>query len=520
MILSDSAPAGRDMRVRPGPRLWLMRGLWLAGAALGIAVLVAGILDMQPSSLGLESPGPVPLGQALSYGYYQVLSSLGVDLLFAAVFLAVGVVIVWRRSADGYTLAVSLGLILYGITGTLAVQNLQGGEGIWSWLALALNLISTASVPVLAYAFPDGRFIPRWTRWLAALWGLLAIAGTLVPALNPHTWPPPYLYALMLLGLATAIAAQVYRYRHVSTPAQQQQTKWVIFGFAAATLGFAAVSGLMWLTPWLRGVAFLQFLYAHWSFYLSQLIVPVCIGLSVLRYRLWDIDLVINRTAVYTIAGALVVALFYFLSQAGDRAVNAVFGKTSAAAPLASALVSAMVFSPLKERTQKTIDRRFYREKVDLQTAFADFSHQIRRITEVDGLLQTLVNTVSELLHVKSGAVYISENEDGFRLVAQATATAQRPAWVPDPATLRKLEMGLDVSQPEDGVFPLLIPLTLPPAARAGNSPWKRWIGVLALGPRLSGRGFSREDCTLLLTLADQVGTAVYVALTVHRNEK
>jgi hypothetical protein len=521
MTPSSSAPsAARDAPARRGASPWLARALWLAGVILGCAVLVVAILHMRPSSFGLEPPGRVPLLESVNYGYYQVILSQAMDILFVAVFMAVGLVIAWRRSSDGYTLAVSLALILYGITSTLAVQVLQQAESGWGWLAHFLSMASTASVPILAYLFPDGRFVPRWTRWLALLWGTLGLAATFVRTLDPYTWPPWYLYAFMLLGLGTAIGAQVYRYRRVSTPTQQQQTKWVVFGFAAAMLGFAAVSGLLWLTPWARGVAFLQFLYAHWSLYLSQLIVPVCIGFSVMRYRLWDIDLVINRTVVYTITVGLVVTLFWLLSNAGDLAVKAIFGQTSALAPLGSLLVSAMVFSPLQERTQTYVDRRFYREKVDLQTAFADFFHDIRRFTDVDSLLHSLVDTVGNLLHVEQSAVYVSEGGSSFRLAAaRALPGAQLQEWTPAAEALHKLEMGLGVAQADDRVFPLLIPLSLPPAARAGNPDWERWLGVLALGPRLSGRGFSREDRALLLTLADQVGTAVYVALTLQQKQ-
>jgi hypothetical protein len=445
-----------------------------------------------------------------------VILSLAMDIVFAAVFVVIGLVIAWRRSSDGYTLAVSLGLILYGITSTLAAQVLQQAESGWGWLAHFLSMASTASVPILAYMFPDGRFVPRWTRWLALLWGALGLAATFIRALDPYTWAPWYSYAFLLLGLGTAIGAQIYRYRRVSTPAQQQQTKWVVFGFAAAMIGFAAVSGLLWFTPWLRGVAFLQFLYAHWSFFLSQIIVPVCIGLSVMRYRLWDIDLVINRTLVYTITVALVVTLFYVLANASDRMVQAVLGESSVLGPLASLLVSAMVFSPLQERTQTYVDRRFYRERVNLQAAFADFSHEIRRFADVDSLLRTLVNTVASLLHVEHSVVYVSERGSSFKVAAQSLPTAQLQEWAPPAEALRKLEMGQDVAQDNDHLFPLLIPLSLPPAARGSTADWAKWLGVLALGPRQSGRGFSREDRTLLLTLADQVGTAVYVALTLQ----
>ena len=511
---ATGAPAGR------APVLWLARAVWAAGVVLGCAVLVVGILNMQPSSYGLESPGPVPLLESVNYGYYQVLLSLAMDTLFAAVFLVVGLVIAWRRSRDGYALAVSLALVLYGVTSTLAAQILDQSQPGWGWLAHFLSMASTASVPILAYMFPDGKFVPRWTRWLALLWAVLGLAATFIRTLDPYTWAPWYSYTFLLLGLGTAIGAQIYRYRRVSTLEQKQQTKWVVFGFAAAMLGFAAVSGLLWLTPWAGGVAFLQFLSAHWSFYLSQLIVPVCIGLSVMRYRLWDIDLVINRTLVYTITVALLITLFYVLANTGDRVVKAVFGESSALAPLASLLVSAMVFSPLQERTQTLVDRRFYREKVDLHCAFADFSHEIRRLTDADGLMHALVNTVANLLHVERSAVYVSAAGEGLKLAAaQAEPTSELQGWTPAAEALRKLEMGLVVAQAEDRVFTLLIPMNLPPAARASNAAWAKWLAVLALGPRLSGRGFSREDHALLLTLADQVGTAVYVALTLQQKQ-
>jgi hypothetical protein len=521
MIRFGSAPAtASDAQARPAWSTWLARALWLVGAVLGCAVLVVAILNMRPSSFGLERPGLVPLLESVNYAYYQVILCQAMDILFAAAFVAVGLLIAWRRSSDAYALAVSWALVMYGVTGALSTQILQQAEGGWGWIAHFLSMASTASVPILAYMFPDGKFVPRWTRWLALLWGALALAATFFRGLDPYTWAPWYSYTFLLLGLGSAIVAEVYRYRRVSTPAQQQQTKWVVFGFAGAMMGFAAVSALLWLTPWARGVAFLQFLYAHWSFYLSQLIVPVCIGFSIMRYRLWDIDLVINRTVVYTTTIALVMALFYVLANASDRIVKAILGESSVLAPIASAIISAMVFSPLQERTQTVVDRRFYREKVDLQSAFARFSHEIRRMTNVDDLLHALVSTVTGLLHVQYGAVYVSTGQGVFKLAtAQDLPATQVQDWTPASEAPHKLEMGLPVPQGDGCPFPLLIPLTLPSATQTGNPNGSKWLGVLALGPRLSGRGFSSEDRTLLLTLAEQVGIAVYVALMMSQRQ-
>jgi len=532
MTVLDSPPAPPSATtVSPsaagGGLVWLARALWLGVTALAVAVFAAAVARLVPPIVGLKPLNPLGWRDLFGTEYFRWAFLIAIDIVFVLVFSAVGLAIALRRSNDWFTLAVSLALILYGITATVSVNSLWRAETGWSAIANALEVASTASVPVLCYLFPDGRFVPRWTRWLALFWAAWAGGAVFVPLLNPYNWAPIYLYLFFLLGLASGLAAQIHRYRRVSAPPQRQQTKWVVYGFAAAMLGFAAVSAVFWFALSGNTISLLRYLYQMSAFYLSQIIVPVCIGFSVLRYRLWDIDLVINRTIVYTIAVGLIGLLFFVTSKVSNTFLESAIGKSSTLTSLASAVISAVLFSPLKERTQNLVDRRFYREKVDLQTAFAEFAHDIRRIADEGALLHMLVSHVSELLHVVYGAIFTLDNAGQFALAAAQDLPTDLGAWTPGEAAQQQLHLGMVVARQDDPVFPLTVPLSLPPAARGVPTPGAQadpavsgLVAALALGPRKSGAGYSRDDRALLLTLADQVGTSIYVARTLEQKSR
>ncbi len=195
-----------------GRALWMARAAWLVVALLALTVFAVGVAAMLPSALGLEAPDAASVGEWLGSTYGQWWLLIALDMLLALAFVGVGVVIVLRRSVDWFVLAVSSALMLYGVTTTAAVNRLWYDSTPWVALVNWLQLASTASVPVLAYLFPDGRFVPRWTRWLALLWGVWAIAAATLPALNPYRWPPAWLVAFFVLGLATGLAALLAAY--------------------------------------------------------------------------------------------------------------------------------------------------------------------------------------------------------------------------------------------------------------------------------------------------------------------
>ena len=310
------------------------------------------------------------------------LDLLGVlaSITAALVCLTLAVVLFWRRSNDWMVVFVSSYLLLYG---TIMAGPLEWAEGFYpAWPTLAVDvvqplLLTTPTVALIAL-FPDGRLVPHWTRWLILLSMLLAVANLMLP--------PVYWGVFMVLIVTGAIYAQAYRYRRVSTPTGRQQTKWVVFGFASwwtliLMLGVPYTieqrlppgSSLPWWT--LVSSAF---------WWLSLTIVPFSLSVAVLRYRLYDIDVVINRTLVY---GSLTVmlGLVYFGSVASlQYAFRALTGHE--ALPqltiVVSTLVIAALFDPLRRRIQAFIDRRFYRRKYDARKTLDDFSARLRDETD------------------------------------------------------------------------------------------------------------------------------------------
>jgi hypothetical protein len=211
----------------------------------------------------------------------------------------VAAVLIWRRSNDGMALLVALTLILAPMAFTPVLHVLPSRTGVLQGPAGILSTASSLTILLLLVLFPSGRFVPRWL-WIPSLVLTQTPVGDVLPG-------PKEIGALLDLGLILCIgASQIYRYRRVSTPVQRQQTKWVIYGF----LLLIGVNQLFWqpyiLIPALHQPDSLYLLLDYPDDFFVISIVVVSFSVAILRYRLWDIDLLINRTLVY---GSLTVIL-------------------------------------------------------------------------------------------------------------------------------------------------------------------------------------------------------------------
>ena len=146
---------------------------------------------------------------------------------------------------------------------------------------------------ILVALFPNGRFAPRWMGWLLLGICLIDLPANLFPTM-PFSGPIEAVFALS--GFPLVAASMIYRYRRVSTPVERQQTKWVVFGVTLVFFTF-----MLWLIPQivlfssLSQPGSLYDLIGHPLFLISTLAIPICIGIAILRYRLWDIDVLINK---------------------------------------------------------------------------------------------------------------------------------------------------------------------------------------------------------------------------------
>ena len=255
------------------------------------------------------------------------------------VYYAIAAVIFLRRSSDRMALFCSFTLVLFGgivfsstLPDTLAVQSQVG-----YWLYGILFTLAQSSLLVFLLLFPNGRFTPRWSRWL-----ILPILGYWVyDFLSNHIYdqafnPGTLVFFVILLS---PLAAQIYRYRRVSAPRERQQTKWVVFGFAIALIGFVLwlTAGNLILPPQALQSNVIAVLVAQTGFALFLLLIPISIAIAILRSRLYDIDVIINRTLVYGSLTAI-LALIYVGGVIGAQAIINAFAQRPNERPRRSSL--------------------------------------------------------------------------------------------------------------------------------------------------------------------------------------
>ena len=251
--------------------------------------------------------------------------------------------------------------------------------------------------------------MPRWTCWVAFGFAVLFVSITFFPGAlsNTSIWLSLLFISLPIVVLGSVVYAQVYRYRRVSTPIEQQQTKWIVYGTSVALLGFLLLGYL--LQVFLKQLFSVQSLdllpsvILITSIYLLLLLIPLSIAVAILRYRLWDIDILINRTLVY---GSLTVilALVYFIGVFALQAILSVFtghlssGAQSPIVIVASTLGIAALFQPLRRRLQALIDRRFYRSKYNAARTLAAFSKTLSNEVDLNQLREDLLAVVQETM--------------------------------------------------------------------------------------------------------------------------
>ena len=402
-----------------GRWLVLARGAWVAVALLTLGVFVSGI----PSEFArLRTPCSGTIGcvwtPRLTAHNTRELGELGlsvdlfaayfvaIEIAFVAVSAAIGAAIFWRRSDDRMALLVSLMLITLGAALTVPYPLLDLPL-IWKASAQTVSFVGSASTILFLYLFPDGHFVPRWTRWLAmaGIWGLVPVTFFYEPLLRFINPLSIVAWALAASITGTILFAQVYRYRRMSDPSLRQQTKWAVFGIVAALGGGFAILLLDLVVP--SGV--LASLVGTTAFFLFALLIPVSIAVAVLRYHLYSIDLLINRTLVYGSLSAS-LALVYF---GGVTATQAIFRTLTGQeqqpqlAIVISTLVIAALFNPLRRRIQSFIDRRFYRRKYDARKTLEAFSAKLRDETDLNMLSDDLLGVVRDTMQPKHLSLWL-----------------------------------------------------------------------------------------------------------------
>ena len=396
-----------------GYKLILARTAWIVITAMA---LVLWIVDIPPGYAQYLTVCTQAFcqNQLATPEMVRSLYSAGLSLQFYALYIttlsvvfmllcfAIGVIIAWRKSDDWMALLVSLTLIILGSTIAIDYQQLASIYPITQVPGDLLQFLFPTLPFLVVFLFPNGRFVPRWTRWVTLLIILFTIGGRFFPAspLNTQNLPDTVNIVLVLLLFVTVLFAQIYRYVRVSTIIERQQTKWVILGIVATFIYFIALDILSTFNPEITQARSLGFLLPEASYLLAFMIVPLAIAFSILRYRLWDIDLLINRTLVYTTLTAILALIYFGCVVLLQHLVNGVTGQAgqSPLVIVASTLAIAALFSPLRRRIQKIIDKRFYRRQYDAAKVIETFSDTLRNEMDLSTLSEHLVAVVEETM--------------------------------------------------------------------------------------------------------------------------
>lgn len=421
---------------------------------------------------------------------------IALSLLKFFTFSTLGILLYLKRPNNGFALYVSGLMMLSGtFYGFASIFPTVAGLGVFDSLVrfgIAIGIFT------LAYLFPDGHFVPRWSKWIVIVWIVvfpLALLVTLFLLQAPRSFVENYLWlefaALIILVAALVglclglVGAQIYRYRFVSSPTERQQSKW----FAIAVLFYVAelimVTVLpffypLLVSPTVTGLAFAVL--RDIANTVAWVVLPLGIAVAILRYRLWEVDLLINRTLVYVPLTAILAGVFAVASTLTEKTFVAFAtqpaSQTPEAATVLTTLVVVAVFEPLKKRISDFVDKHF-QELPDPLKALKTYRTQVEMVL---GVLDA-------------------------QAVARNTLTAIAKAY---DATSAALFWGQD-----DSVKPLYVfgvwsgdcHLRVPLVQEDGTV-----LGRIELGARRKGREFTDEDRRLLEQNLDLVERALVLA--------
>jgi len=385
---------------------------WLAWSlvTLSVVLLVGGIALARTAGSGAAVE--------LTYGSEAELDSAVLNLATVLTFSVVGAIIASRhpRNAIGWIfcgmgLVVGLNVLAHGYveswlasgSGMRSLALTAAWFGSWAWILLVY--VPTSFMLLL---FPDGRLpSPRWrpVAWCAVFGSIGFVVGVATEAgplgdfpqiANPYGFDSPVLGVVAIAagivtgGSMVASAVSVIVRMRRAGSVERQQIKWLAYG-GAMVVGAIFVGG---------GIAIWKGDFGIGVIAIALLGLPIFTGVAMARYRLYDIDIVINRTLVY---GSLtgILALVYFGGVTATQAIFQAFtgqGEFPQLAIVASTLVIAALFNPLRKRIQSFIDRRFYRRKFDAAKTLAAYSTKLRDETDLEALNSELVGVVRETM--------------------------------------------------------------------------------------------------------------------------
>lgn len=403
-----------------GRALALARSLWLV---VCVTATLTFLIALPFRWIQLTHPSLTNLSNLIALGIaptFFAAYSIFWEIVIAVPFAVVGFIIFKRCGDERIALLTSLFLVVFGVgsgTFTPTILALLGIHPALDFLQQSFGALSWITFAWFFYLFPTGRFVPGWTRWLALLWTLICMVWNYLPdsLWNPLNWTG-WLFGLLVGSFwASCLFSQVYRYRRVSNEIERQQTRWIVFAVALIMIVMSLFSIIGVFVPGYDLMGQEQpnpqaFAYMFWQMPLSPVMsaLPIAIAFSIMRHRLWNIDLLINRALVYGALTTFIIAL-YVLVVGGLGALFQSSGNFFFSLLATGAI--ALIVNPLRLRLQQLVNRLMYGERDDPYKVLSQLSQHLESTQTPDSILSTIVETIAQTLKLPYAAILLADEK-------------------------------------------------------------------------------------------------------------
>ncbi len=487
------------------PSIRVARLLWLTVAVVSLATAAAAFVALidRGATTGRIDSGPLSVkpelvSELVGLGILSdaaiTAGDLTIRLVGFALFAGIALVLAWRGGQDPVRLLFSAVLLLLAASLFAPLATLARAEPGLAWLTSTVGIL-TPTAPelwrslaglgllLLLCIFPDGRFVPRWSAVVVAVLAAHACLWAAFPDsfLSPREWPGPMEAAWLLALPAAGLAAQAWRYAH-ATAEIRRQTRLVVLALTTVVAAFAVlavfdpeleqgVGELVVTTPRLQALYELQLLLVLTA---ALFLFPISIAVSVLRYRLLDIDIVVNRAVIYGLLAGFIGAVYIAVVVVVGAVVGS-SGEPNAALVILTLAIVALTVDAVRQRAERFANRLVYGERATPYEMLADFAHGLSRALSSGEILPKVAEAAAR--GVRGTAGRASLHLDG--------APAQTAAWPDDDLSGLRFDEVLPIRFHGEVVGELAV------AARRGDPP-------------------TDDDRAVLAALADQAAPALH----------
>ncbi|WP_281890480.1 histidine kinase [Paenibacillus sp. YYML68] len=417
----------------------------------------------------LVAPMTIPDGGLALEGYALLL--VLIDSGFTFVFYATSGVMLWKAYREPMGLLAAAAMVAFGTSFPSLAMTASAGNGLAELWFMLISTLGWALLSLFIFLFPDGRFVPGWTRFVFLL---VVAVGVLQLVYRGQLWSSLEMSAYVQLvwyvgSTVILIYSQVYRFRYVSRPVERQQTKWVVYGVSIGVVGFVSMSILF--DPAFHDGSALTYVYLNAVLNASLAAIPITLMIALLRQRLWNIDPLVVRTIVYAALSVCVVLLYVsavlYLGQ--------LFGtRDSLVVQLLATGFVAVAFAPLKEWLQRRVKRMMKGRHDDPYAVLLELGNQLIQPLLPEAMVDAVVRTVRESLRLPHASISIGVG-------SHSKVVASSGVSIP----MEKLHAHPIIHQGEQ-------------------------LGTLYIASRSPGESFTAEDGKLLDVLLRQAGPIVH----------